>query len=363
MGAIVGNVVVVIDALDESGTEMSRRRILSLLTSTEAARLPANFRILLTSRPLPDIEYVLGHSRHVLKTCLDDVPLESAERDIRLFVTNEIGHLKDIGSTEIDQIAEKANGLFEWARLACEFVRPSRAGHTVKERFDDVVTLHSGEGNTLLDATYISILESGIPTSPVPLSRFHSVMRQVLMVMEPLPMKTLSLMRMHFPSEEDRYDISVILEFMAPVLSGIIDHSTPVCPLHASFYDFLTDRSRSGIYFIDLSDSYEQSFASLQILCGELKFNICGLESSYFSNAEVADLQERKAQNILPHLSYSCQFWAQHLWRTAFDFRLATLVNTVVGSERFLFWLEAMSLLGLVGSAADALTCTAKWLL
>ncbi|KIO07100.1 hypothetical protein M404DRAFT_998524, partial [Pisolithus tinctorius Marx 270] len=363
VGAIVGNVVVVIDALDESGTAMSRRHILSLLTSTEAAHLPANFRILLTSRPLPDIEYALGNSQHVLKTCLDDVPLESAESDIRLFVTKEVGHLKDIGSTEIDQIAQKANGLFEWARLACEFVRPSKAGHTVKERFDNAVTLQSGEGKTLLDATYISILESGIPTSPVPLSRFCSVMRQVLMVMEPLPMKTLSLMRMHFPSKEDRYDISVILEFMAPVLSGISDHSTPVRPLHASFYDFLTDRSRSGVYFVDMSDSYNQSFASLKILCINLKFNICGLESSYFSNAEVADLQKKKAQNILPHLSYSCRFWAQHLWRTAFDSRLARLVNTFIGSERLLFWLETMSLLDLVGNAADALACTAKWLL
>ncbi|KIN97223.1 hypothetical protein M404DRAFT_1006269, partial [Pisolithus tinctorius Marx 270] len=254
-GAIVGNVVVVIDALDESGADESRRHILSLLTSTEAASLPANFRILLTSRALPDIEYVLGNSRHALKTCLDDVPLESAERDIRLFVTKEIGHLEGIGSTEINQIAEKANGLFEWARLACEFVRPRRAGHTVKERFDNVVTLQYGEGKTLLDATYISILESGVPTSPVPLSRFRSVMRQLLTVMEPLPMKTLNLIRTQFPGEDDSYDISVILEFMAPVLSGISDHSTPVRPLHASFYDFLTDRSRSGAYFVDISDS------------------------------------------------------------------------------------------------------------
>ncbi|KIO01495.1 hypothetical protein M404DRAFT_149778, partial [Pisolithus tinctorius Marx 270] len=53
--SIVGNVVVVIDALDESGEVLSRKHILSLLTSKEAANMPPNFRVLLTSRALPDI--------------------------------------------------------------------------------------------------------------------------------------------------------------------------------------------------------------------------------------------------------------------------------------------------------------------
>ncbi|KIK21039.1 hypothetical protein PISMIDRAFT_681748 [Pisolithus microcarpus 441] len=364
-GAIVGKVVVVIDALDESRPDTSRSRILSLLTSPEAGQLPANFRILLTSRLLPDIEEALGSCQHVAATSLDDVPLASVKHDIHLFVSNELchRHLNDvIGPKEIDQITQKSDGLFEWARLACDFIKRKRAGRTLRERFDDVIVLRSGQGRTLLDKTYATILESAVPpTDPLSLTRFRSVMRQILITLTPLPMSTLQIMRNHFPNEEDHYDVFVILEFMAPVLAGIGD-SSPVRPLHASFYDFLTDQSRSRDYFIDTSEPYDMAFASLQILCKELRFNICHLESSYLSNSEVPDLQDRINQYITTHLSYSCQFWAHHLEKTMFEPVLGGLVRTIVGSEKILFWMETLSIIDKWGRAADTLVCTATWL-
>ncbi|KIN94536.1 hypothetical protein M404DRAFT_168052, partial [Pisolithus tinctorius Marx 270] len=357
-GVIVGNVVMVIDALDESGPETSRSRILPLLASQEAAHLPPNFRILLTSRLLPDIEEAFTGCQHLTVTCLDEVPLETAEHDIHLFVSNELRHphLEDvIGPKEIDQITQKSGGLFEWARVACEFVKRRRAGQTLRERFEDVMALRSGEGGTLLDKTYTTILQTAIP--PASLARFRSVMGQILTTLIPLPMSTLQLMRKYFPNEEDHYDIAVILEFMAPVLAGVNDCS-PVRPLHASFYDFLTSQSRSRDYFISTSEQYDLSWASLRILCNDLQFNICRLESSYFSNSE-----ERINKYITPHLSYACQFWAQHLQRTTFDPVLAELVRSIVGSERILFWLEILSVIGEFRRAVDTLIYTASWLL
>ncbi|KAG6328577.1 hypothetical protein ID866_10512, partial [Astraeus odoratus] len=70
---VVGKVVIVIDALDESGSPPFREHILSILGS-KVADLPPNFRILLTSRPLPDIKEALVKARHVKVTSLDDVP-------------------------------------------------------------------------------------------------------------------------------------------------------------------------------------------------------------------------------------------------------------------------------------------------
>ncbi|KIN97457.1 hypothetical protein M404DRAFT_895555 [Pisolithus tinctorius Marx 270] len=362
-GVIVGNVVMVIDALDESGPETSRSRILPLLASQEAAHLPPNFRILLTSRLLPDIEEAFTGCQHLTVTCLDEVPLETAEHDIHLFVSNELRHphLEDvIGPKEIDQITQKSGGLFEWARVACEFIKRKRAGQTLRERFEDVMALRSGEGGTLLDKTYTTILQTAIP--PASLARFRSVMGQILTTLIPLPMSALQLMRKYFPNEEDHYDIAVILEFMAPVLAGVND-SSPVRPLHASFYDFLTSQSRSRDYFISTSEQYDLSWASLRILCNDLQFNICRLESSYFSNSEVLGLQERINKYITPQLSYSCQFWAQHLQKTTFDPVLAELVRSIVGSERILFWLEILSVIGEFRRAVDTLIYTASWLL
>ncbi|KIO04624.1 hypothetical protein M404DRAFT_544679 [Pisolithus tinctorius Marx 270] len=362
-GLMVGNVVVVIDALDESGPETSRRHILSLLSSTEAAHLPANMRILLTSRPLPDIERALGARSHVKVTSLDNVSAESMEHDIRLYVSKELGHLPEIEDNEIQVMVHKSDGLFEWARLACDFVKPNRPGRTVRERFHEVAFPPSGGGGTLLDVMYRTILEDAIPNDKATLARFHSVMQQIMSAFEPLRMDALNKMRAHFPYEEDRFDMVVILEFMSPLLGGIADRTSLVRPLHTSFYDFLTDPERSGIYFVGASDMHSLTFASLQILCEGLQFNICGLESSYLSNSEVLDLPEKIDKNISPHLSYSCRFWAQHLHKTTFDSALVTWVKALVQSEKVLFWLEVLSLLDALGGATDALASTAVWLL
>ncbi|KIO10658.1 hypothetical protein M404DRAFT_20906 [Pisolithus tinctorius Marx 270] len=362
-GSIVGNVVVVIDALDESGGISARENVLLLLT-TEAASLPSNFRILLTSRPSPDIECALSDATRVRAMCLDDVPAELAQRDITLFVSKKLVSLKDtIGPTEIQQIVQKSNGLFEWARLACEFVDPKRAfGQTVEERFMSLIAIASDEGKKLLDGMYATILGSVVPKSGTPFLRFRSVMQQVLTMLEPLPMAALNHMRSVFPNKEDHYDVVIILQFMAPVLGGVADGSSPVRPLHASFYDFLTDHSRSGDYFIDTSNSSNLAYASMRVLTKELRFNICRLENSYLSNSQIPDLPERIKSNISQHLSYSCKFWAEHLGMAKFDSCLATSVQAIVESEKILFWIEALSLLGALGSAESSLAITARWL-
>ncbi|KAI6167656.1 hypothetical protein EDD17DRAFT_855067 [Pisolithus thermaeus] len=86
---MIGNMVVVDDAQDESGLEGLRKFILSVLKSG-ARDLPRNIRILLTSRPLPDIQLELSGAPHVKAICLDDVSKQLTERDIRLYVLNQL---------------------------------------------------------------------------------------------------------------------------------------------------------------------------------------------------------------------------------------------------------------------------------
>ncbi|KAG6329742.1 hypothetical protein ID866_9346 [Astraeus odoratus] len=204
--AVIGKVVIVIDALDESGSPSSREHILSILGS-KAVSLPPCFRIFLTSRPLPDIEQALVKAPHVRATSLDEVP---TSHDIHLYVSKKLGSVRGIGDAEIERIVEKSDGLFEWARLACEFIKPSTAGETARERFNDLMKRGSEEGR-LLDSMYRAILETAIGKRPTALERFRSVMQQVLSALEPLTMHALSAMRSVFPDETDHYDVDIIL--------------------------------------------------------------------------------------------------------------------------------------------------------
>ncbi|KIK29758.1 hypothetical protein PISMIDRAFT_440775 [Pisolithus microcarpus 441] len=282
-GTIAGNVVIVIDALDESGPSASRKHILSLLASTEATRLPTNLRILITSRLLPDITRALSAVRSVKPTSLDDIPIAFSERDIRLYVSSELAHLPEIGDMEVWRIARKSNGLFEWARLACEFIKPNMPGRTIMERYNEIMASDTGDGGALLDVMYRMILEDAVPKDEITLARFRSVMRQIMSTSVPQRLGALNEMRSHFPSAEDHFDMMLILEFMTPLLSGIVDRGSIVRPLHSSFYDFLHDPSRSGVYYIDGSSTDKHSSlvsASLHTLSSDPESNIRGLEDS-----------------------------------------------------------------------------------
>ena len=62
-GGLTQTAVIVIVALDESGDEMTRQHILPIL-ALDILDLPPNFRILVTSQPLPDIFKAFGASTY-----------------------------------------------------------------------------------------------------------------------------------------------------------------------------------------------------------------------------------------------------------------------------------------------------------
>ena len=360
---IIGPVVIIIDALDESGTEASRRNILRLLASTETINLPANFRILLTSRPLPDIYHALDDAKHVIAKSIDDIVAASTYRDISLYISDELRDLsKDFREEQIATLARKSDGLFEWARLACEFIKSQRTGLTPMERYNDLISRGPGEGEALVDGMYRVILRDVVEPIPEVLAQFRSVMHQVLCTMEPLPMDSLTAMRRNFRRDSDRYDVGVILRSMTPLLSGITDPSRPIQPLHSTFLEFLTDASRSEEFFVDIMDTHvELAYSSLCILQRDLHFNMCGLESSYTRNSDIADLAYRIKNNISPHLSYSCRHWASHLRGSAFGSQVAKEVERFFKSEQTLSWLEALSLLKELGNVHMTLDGVIRW--
>ena len=359
-GSTTENLVIVIDALDESG-EASRATVLKVF-STQGADLPANVRILLTSRPLMDIGKVLNMARHVYARSLDDVDVEVTIRDVHLYVSTQLRELDGtFGIEDFWRLAEKSGGLFEWARLACDFVYP-RMGVVPKKRFNELMS-HTSGGEALLDEMYTTFLRE-LTRGPLDvLDRFRSVMRQILWLKEPLPINALDAMRQKFHREDDWYPVGVVLDFMASLLSGTGDTTTPVCPLHASFYDFLLNEERSKEFFVDKWDiQHDLALVSFRAMEDGLKFNICGLPTSYIPNSEVADLEKRVNENISSHLLYSCRFWANHLQESGSDSDLAQCLKGLVTGEKFLFWLEVLGICKCIREASWALDLAERWL-
>jgi hypothetical protein len=362
--AVAAPVLIVIDALDESGEAHSREDILLVL----ASKLPANFRILVTSRPLEDVHNVLDTAPHVRHVSIDDIPAVSTERDIQFYISTRLaGELNAFDDGHLKILAQKSDGLFELARLACEYIRcANKAGIDPMDRFKAVFagTSEFRTGTSLLDDMYRCILAEIIPDDTEALNIFHSVMGQVLASLEPLSMAALTAMRLHFVGEDGRCEVERVIRPMGLLVTSTTDPQTPIHPLHSSFYDFLTDRSRSDKFFIDLSLIRSNlAFASLRVMKAGLCFNICSLENSYLPNSAVPDLEKRVNEFIPAELSYSCRFWGTHVQTTSFEPALAKEVGAFFDGERLLFWFEVLALIKDLSSSLESLSSITKWLM
>ena len=370
---MAGPIVIVIDGLDESGLAASREYLLRIfagkLDDNESiiTELPPHIRILLTSRPLPDIADALNGVEHVQSKSMFSIPSALSQRDISRYVSCQLSGLEGIEIEDISaSLTSASDGLFEWARLACAYVKgDDNAGLTVTERFEAVITHDRGLQIPLLDSMYKLTLEGIFPfqQDKRPLARFQSVMEQILATAEPLSLSSLTSMRHHFIDEDLRMiDINTIIKHMGALLSGTTDPSVVIRPLHASFSDFLTDENRSGEFFIDLSHIHENlAGASLGIMEDGLQFNICQLPTSYLPNSKFSDLDERIKEYISPELSYSCRCWTDHLQLTQFDLALAQAIQAFFNHERLLFWLEVLSLLQKIDSCNSGLSLVIQW--
>ena len=335
-----GNILVIIDALDESGTKETRSAILEVLAGHDAT-LPANLRLLLTSRPLVDIQVALDASQHIRAMSLDDIDPESTIADIRRYVTNRLKSLSDVVSDEhLQQLAVKSGGVFEWANLACDFISRHPIKSIAKERLEKILSHDAWEGKTLLDEMYTTLLKQVTRGDADVLALFRSVMRLVLWLKEPLPISALDFLRDRFPQwKYGGRSVKGMLNLMAPLLSGTRDTSTPIRPLHASFYDFLMDQERSGEFFVDEGDVHRDlALASISVMQAGLE---CDIWRPEMADLEVVDLDQRIEQSIPPHRLYACQFWVTHLQDAGLYTRAETS-RGLVAEDQLLFWLGAL---------------------
>jgi hypothetical protein len=358
----VGPTVIVIDAMDESGNEQSRKGLLSVL-GNEAADLPSNFRLLITSRAEQDIMDALHGRKHVLCRSLNEIdprPMSAIAR----FVEDQLGDIMALkykwpNNGWCRLLVEKSEGHFQWASTACLFVKgDGKYGQDPVKQLERLLR----ENLCGLDQLYLGILRQ-IFGDDDDLTEdfkhhFHLVMGCILAAKEPLPKPALQKL-----CNEDKLGTKVeaIVKPLGALLSLPTQESNPIMLLHTSFRDFLTDCSRSKAYYIDISlCSDNLALSSLSVMKDELCFNICQLETSHLRNNDVVDLVTRTKKFIHSQLSYSCCFWAEHVHATTFRPRIGAQVREFF-KTKLLYWLEVLSLINKVPTALAALSSIIIW--
>jgi hypothetical protein len=361
----IGPVVIVIDAFDECGDEGSRKVILSILAEA-IQHLPSNFRILITARPESDIEKALALKQHVLCKRMETIDAKSTSDDISLYVQAQLSDVEGLERKWPNKswclpLVDRSEGLFQWAFTACRFITGNgKSGLDPVDQLDILLSSPSSTSNlSALDQLYFDILIRTFPSENVTfMDRFRLILGRVLAVHEPLSMSSLR----EFHCEDDFVDVGLVIGPLGSLLSGVTQQNVAVRPLHTSFRDFLTDVNRSKSFFVHTSRHHGRlALASMRIMKTELRFNICNLKTSHVRNVDVSDLTTRVKLAISPHLSYSCCFWADHLWATKYEHDVLEALRYFLDNH-FLYWLEVLSLIKQVSMASRMLSLVVNWI-
>jgi len=363
--------MIVIDALDECEDREAASAILSILGRL-MSKIP-NVKFFLTGRPEQHIREgfrlpLLANMTDVF--VLHEVGSCQVDSDVRLFFRHSFSELAirrglDDWPTgkDLDRLCEQAAGLFVYAAATVMFIGNGK--WDPKERLSNLLRsqkIGGREGKTL-DLLYTSILQGAFGDDDVEdQAKIRSVLGIVVLAANPLsPFTIATLLRVNAKSVHRL--LSSVKSLL--ILHENVDH--PVRFFHKSFPDFVTDRTRctDERFHISPPDHHLQLLMDcLEIMNRTLEKNMCRLPDGV-ANSDVSDLKERADRYINPALQYACMSWHTHLADadTTPAHALATTpaLHQFLG-EKFLFWLEVLSILGAVRNAVEALQVAAEWL-
>ncbi|KAF8309754.1 hypothetical protein DL93DRAFT_2230742 [Clavulina sp. PMI_390] len=306
-------VTIIIDAFDESGGMVERRKILSSLAGL-AAQLPPAVHILITARPESDIQEILEVSinhQTMAQLAMNDLPSHSTKEDICQYVKHMLGWPGlNIKQEHITLLSEKAQLSFQWASTACRYIVDKGDGNQAVRPSKRLKNILSGSGNPdshfRLYQLYTTVLDAQFGHSkPEDLQLLKLLLGVLVTARKPLSLDTiLQLLHTHFSQYGEVEDIN-------------------------------EDAAANKILM-------DGCFA---VMGHGLKFNICNLSTSFLPNSSVPGLAALVQDKIGEALSYACHFWTAHLaLAPSHSIDVLGAVNSLLSTTQFLYWLEVMSL-------------------
>ena len=310
--------VIVIDALDECEDEKSASAILSVLGRL-VSDIP-KIKFFLTGRPEPRISqgfHLPSLKERTAVLFLHEVKLDQVSGDIRLFFKSGFSELAgrrglDNWPTkeQLDQLCERAAGLFVYATAVVKFIDNNRRGP--RKQLDLLLQsreIGAREGKPL-DSLYLSILQEGFgDDDPEEDANTRSILGAVVFAGNPLsPSAIATLLGL------DAEDVLPLLSsFNSLLILQQDDVNCPVRSFHKSFPDFITDQTRcSRRFHISPLDHHSKLLACCLGVINRTLKNICKLPDGV-TNLDVGDPKERTKKPIDPALQYAYASWPTHL--------------------------------------------------
>ena len=348
--------VLVVDALDECEGENIVRIILRLLAEARSLK-EVRLRVLITSRPEVPISYGFCQipNAEYRDFILHDIEAAIVDHDISVFLKHElrsIGQERNLGAgwpgdLVIQQLVQKASGLFIWVATACRFVREGK--QLAKSRLNTVLqgdeSIRGPEKR--LNDIYLTVLNNSLPQDCTEQEQedLYNTLREILgsivILSSPLSADALATL-LHMPKQ----DVDQTLEDLHSILDIPEDQTRPLRLHHPSFRDFLLDKNRcSDLHFWVNERQAHRTLADncIRLMSNSLKQDVCRQEAP---NTHVADVQSSRVEQYLsPEVRYACLYWVHHLQKSDAQRYDDDQVHQFL-QVHLLHWLEALAWIG-----------------
>ncbi|KAF7970642.1 hypothetical protein HWV62_23372, partial [Athelia sp. TMB] len=359
---IEGPLIIVLDALDECGDISSRKKLLELL-SKNLSKLPSQYRIMITSRPDYDITGALGSSEHIRAVDLS----KANDADMWLYIKHEMRNIYEqrrmtdelpatwCGDETIRRLVLYAAGLFIWVATAIKQLSIADE----PEQWLNNLLLHDSPVFTLHDLYKTAL----VPARQWGPNDGTDAYRRILglIIISQVPLTDVAIATL-LEFQDGGKTCRTALRRLGSVIQW--SEGQPARTLHKSFPDFLTDPEHElEPWFIDVHQHHHSLTVScLRIMNNQLHFNMGNLATSHIPNADIPNLSDRVGIAVPQSLSYPCLFWGHHIRKSLpGDSSLLPLISKFF-EEKFLFWLEVLSLMGEIRLVPQTMTSITKFI-
>lgn len=355
--------VLVIDALDECDGQDDIRVILELLPQL---RKPTSMhlRIFLTSRPeLPIyLSFKELGSKGYQESVLHQIPENLITRDITLFLNDRLSYIRHKrslpegwpGNDRIQVLVEMTKPLFISAATLCRFVGDEKWNPETRLTaiLNDQINYVSKMGNIYLPVLRQLLTGQDEWESGQLAQEFKNIVGVIILLATPLSINALARLLNTVAG-----DVSSLLDSFRSVLNIPEDRDIPVRIFHLSFRDFVLDPTiKDKQFWIDEKEVHQEVAAQcLRVMREGLRKNLCKLELEGTQRTEID--RSLIDKSIPPELQYSCRYWVQHLALCKEPMKRMGDVFSFL-QEQFLYWMEAMSILGLVSELVGMIDTT-----
>lgn len=367
--------IIILDALDECDDTNDVRLLLQTLNTTPDA-WDLKLRVFITSRPETFIRQSFSQIDHIAyhELALHEIPRTVVDSDVKRYVMHRLESIRDERKlpadwpkeTQVEAITRQADGLFIYAATVCRYINANRLISPVRrldQLFHGSAELH---GSTqALDEMYTFILEDamGDDFSPEEAQEFGAYIRKVtgdlVLLLSPLSIEELArLLFLDWPEGKDT--IQSILDSLSSIIPDPGDNTTAIPKPHQSFRDFLIvpTRCKDRRFQVDEKETHQDLFhCCLRLMEQFLQQNICGLPNRHCSVDDISN--SSRAERLPEALRYACISWVGHIVYGSMSLDDNGAVHVFLQGY-ILYWLEVMSLLGLIEEGLSMMVVLAR---